>query len=294
MIICGILSKKRTMKQTTLFISCLLSLGLTLQAQTTAPSPYCVADFDDQGGFNVPDAIFGVTLGTLNNQSNAQYAYPHYVFYNNLSAPNLQLGSTYTLSAKFDVQGGVGIGAWIDYNHNNTFELSEKILNNPSGGVPVGVLTTQTVSFTIPTNALTGNTRMRVRIVEDDNYNMANNFVIIPCNTSTSATDVMDWGETEDYTINITSTTTGIEQSHGINKISMYPNPAENQLSVSFSNTIDHVNMLLKNMNGEAIHINFINTANLYTADISNIPAGMYFMEVITNEGTNYYKIIKK
>jgi hypothetical protein len=279
------------MKKTTLFITCLLSLGLTIQAQTTSPSPYCVAGFDDDP-FNVPDAIFGVTLGALNNQSNAQSALTHYVFYNNLSAPNLQLGSTYTLSAKFDVHGGVGIGAWIDYNHNNTFELSEKILNNPSGGVPIAI-TTQTVSFTIPTSALTGTTRMRVRIVEDDNYNMANNYVIVPCNASTSATDVMDWGETEDYNINITSTTTDIVQSNQINKVSFYPNPIENQLSVSFSNTIDDVKISLKNINGETIHINFINTTNLYTADISDIPAGMYFLEIIMNEGINYYKIIK-
>lgn len=281
------------MKKTTLFITCLLSLALTIKAQTTSPSPYCIAGFDDDP-FNVPDAIFGVTLGALNNQSNAQYAFPHYVFYNNLSAPNLQVGSTYTLTAKFDVQGGVGIGAWIDYNHNNTFELSEKILNNPAAGVPVGLTTTQTVSFSIPTNALTGTTRMRVRIVEDDNYNMANNYVIVPCNASTSAIDVMDWGETEDYNVNITSTTSDIEHLNDFNKITFYPNPIENQLSVSFSNTIENVKMSIKNINGEAINVNFINTTNSYTADISCIPAGMYFLEIVTNEETNYYKIIKK
>ncbi len=48
---------------------------------------------------------------------------------------------------------------------------------------------------------------MRVRIVEDDDYTMGSNgYSILPCNAGTSTTDVMDWGETEDYNINIVAT----------------------------------------------------------------------------------------
>lgn len=49
-----------------------------LNAQTTSPSPYCDAEFDDaiQFGipFNVPDAIFAVSFGTLNNNTGSQAA----------------------------------------------------------------------------------------------------------------------------------------------------------------------------------------------------------------------------
>lgn len=273
-----------------LFISCLLSLGFIVSAQITSPAPYCIANFDDDP-FNVPDAIFGVTLGTLNNQSNSQNAFPHYIFYNNLSAPSLQKGSTYTLSAKFDVQGGVGIGVWIDYNHNNTFELSEKILNNPSAGVPIA-LTTQTVSFTIPTSALTGTTRMRVRIVEDDNFNIANNFVILSCNASTSTTDVMDWGETEDYNVNITSVTNISEQELS-SQILIFPNPTENELSISTSNDIMIRSVLIKNIHGETIHLEFNYINNIITSNVSNLSSGIYFLEVLTNYGVAYHKLIK-
>jgi hypothetical protein len=44
---------------------------------------------------------------------------------------------------------------------------------------------------------------MRIRVVEDDGYTMAFGPLILPCNVSPLPNDVMDWGETEDYTINL-------------------------------------------------------------------------------------------
>lgn len=68
--------------------------------------------------------------------------------------------------------------------------------------LPIG-LTTETDNITIPTTALPGNTRMRIRIVEDDGYTQVYGPLILPCNASPVPNDVMDWGETEDYTINL-------------------------------------------------------------------------------------------
>lgn len=191
------------------FVLTLFIAATTLNAQITNPAPYCVANFDDMEGFPVEDAINSVSIGTLTNATNAQYAAPHYVFYNNLSAPSLTKGTSYTLTVKFDVKGGCGYGVWIDYNQNNTFEASEKVAGSTSGNLlDISTNTTITQSVVIPATATTGTTRMRVRIVEDDTYNMDNNYVIAACNAGTSSTDVMDWGETEDYVVNITGGTT--------------------------------------------------------------------------------------
>lgn len=184
-------------------------MATTLNAQITNPAPYCIANFDDMEGFLVDDAINSVSIGTLTNATNAQYAAPHYIFYNNLAAPSLTKGTSYTLTVKFDVKGGCGYGVWIDYNQNNTFDANEKVAGTTSGNsLDITTNTTITQSVMIPATATTGNTRMRVRIVEDDTYNMDNNYVIAACNASTSATDVMDWGETEDYIVNIVGSTT--------------------------------------------------------------------------------------
>jgi hypothetical protein len=169
-------------------------------AQITNPALYCDASFDDMQGYPVDVHINSVSFGTLNNVTSSQYAAPHYVFYNNLSVANFTRGTTYTLAVNFTTAGGCGYGVWIDYNHNNTFEASEKIAGTTGTNMlDVSATPTITQSVTIPVTATTGNTRMRVWIVEDDAYNMTTTSEL-PCNANACATDVMDWGETEDYT----------------------------------------------------------------------------------------------
>ncbi|HTO16314.1 MAG TPA: hypothetical protein VLZ83_11115 [Edaphocola sp.] len=115
------------MKRIILILSLFSAASLTnLNAQITNPAPYCVADFDD-GVFNVPNAINSVTFGTLSNVTNAHYALPHYVFYNNLPTANFTKEETYNLSVSFEVNGGCGYGIWIDYNQENIFDPSEKV-----------------------------------------------------------------------------------------------------------------------------------------------------------------------
>ncbi|MBS1589254.1 MAG: T9SS type A sorting domain-containing protein [Bacteroidetes bacterium] len=191
------------------------ALALTLftgiaNAQSTNPAPYCDGSFDDANGFPVSDAIKSVTIGTLTNNSGGQYAYPHYVFYNNLSVPTLTKSNPISMSITFEVHGAAGYGVWIDLNQNNIFEANEKVAGtNATTWLNISNNTVVTPSFTIPATALNGNTRMRVRIVEDDNYTQTYGAAILPCNASTSANDIMDWGETEDYVVNISGGTTG-------------------------------------------------------------------------------------
>jgi len=224
------------MKKISLLIAFSAIFGVQfLSAQITNPAPYCVADFDDMQGFLVEDAVNSVSFGTLSNATNAQYAAPHYVFYNNLAVPDFTKGNTYTLSVSFNALGGCGYGVWIDYNYDNAFDASEKVSGTLSGDcLPVGGACSITESVTIPSTALTGNTRMRVRIVEDDNYTMGTNgYSISPCNASTSDNDVMDWGETEDYTINITGGTTGTEEAATQTQLSVFPSPATNSIQIN-------------------------------------------------------------
>jgi len=193
------------MNKTMLFLA-LFVANLITNAQSTNPSPYCNAAFDDMQGFPVDDHINSVSFGSLNNVTNSQYAAPHYVFYNNLAIPNFIKGNNYTLNVSFTTSGGCAYGVWIDFNRNNIFETNEKVAGTTGNDMlPVGTTSSINKLVQIPNTASIGNTRMRVRIVEDDNYNMVTTN-ILPCNASASAADVMDWGETEDYTINITAT----------------------------------------------------------------------------------------
>lgn len=269
------------MKKTFLLVTIITANFINLNAQSTSPGNYCAADFDDMQGFPVPDAVNSVSFGTLNNVTNAQFAAPHYVHYNNLAVPNFNIGSSYTLTVSFDVHGGAGYGVWIDYNHNNIFEINEKV-SGTTGTNALNLSSNTIINETviIPVTATPGNTRMRVRIVEDDNYTQGTNFSILPCNASTSATDVMDWGETEDYTINLVSTV-------GINQLSA-------QLSNFFianleSNTLTlnpdfnkNYNYNISNSNGQIVQSGTAG-GNNKQININGLHPGVYFIQVFHN-----------
>lgn len=249
---------------------------IKLIAQSTSPAPYCDASFDDMQGFPVDDHINSVNFGTLSNISNAQYAAPHYVHYTNLSPASFIAGNTYNLAINFYVAGGCGYGVWIDYNHNNAFESNEKVAGTTGNNYLTLGTANITQSVSIPTNALNGNTRMRVRLVEDDNHHLTSTDEL-PCNASTSATDVMDWGETEDYTIQIQNTTSAgtVLQNDQI----AYPNPASAELYLI--NAVGK-NYSVQSINGQTLLQGTIGDAPI---NISTLAAGTYFLFINDAKG---------
>jgi hypothetical protein len=268
-----------------LFLAATVVMAITFsnpaQAQLTDPSPYCDASFDDMGGFPVADQIKSVSFGTLSNASNSQFAAPHYVFYGSLVTSMFNRGSSYNLALKFDVHGGCGYGVWIDYNHNNTFEANEKIDGTTGGNImAIGNDIVTTKSVTIPTTAMTGNTRMRVRIVEDDNFTM-NSTDILPCNASTSSTDVMDWGETEDYTINIIGATS-VNDIENSALISVVPNPSAGQFSIAAPFEINRVQ--ITDIKGSIVFNQTASGQKALTIN-ENLQSGMYFIKLQTPNG---------
>lgn len=184
-------------------MACMLVLSAQAgKAQITNPAPYCDGNYDGPG---VEHYISNVTLGTLNNTSGTtQYPGGHYVYYNNLAAPDLVKGNTYTLSVAHDEAVSTHfIAVYIDFNHNNNFnDPGEKVLQRQMN--PLGIASPATETITIPVTAIAGQTRMRVMVFEDDTYSppAAPPANAVPC--TTDATGHFDWGETEDYNVNIT------------------------------------------------------------------------------------------
>ncbi|MCB0774676.1 MAG: hypothetical protein KDB93_15025, partial [Flavobacteriales bacterium] len=95
------------------------------------------------------------------------------------------------------------VGAWIDFNSDNTFSASEKV------GETISSTAFQNIpfNFTVPGNATLGNTVMRVRVVFPDTE-AGEPETAEPCINYT-------WGETEDYSIVITTATAIGEENPG-------------------------------------------------------------------------------
>ncbi|MCD4736724.1 MAG: PKD domain-containing protein, partial [Bacteroidales bacterium] len=154
---------------------------------------YCIPTYSTGTSFG--DYISLVQLETINNSTGASSS-PYYEYYNNLST-DLEPDNSYTLIVSAGTYGSCNyITAWIYFNRNCAFEEAEMLARVNLGAMPE----TGTMNFTVPSDAMPGITRMRVREVW-------NTSTIDPCIEYT-------YGETEDYNINILSS--GIELNNSV------------------------------------------------------------------------------
>ncbi len=109
---------------------------------------------------------------------------------------DLIIGNTYSLDVKFGSCNGLynAVGeAWIDWNSNGTFELSESIGDY---GPQIPNLSNTTFNFTVPPGAVESSVRLRVSMIED--YTLTGlSPPLDPCASFL-------WGSIMDFTLNIT------------------------------------------------------------------------------------------
>ncbi|MBS1781920.1 MAG: immunoglobulin domain-containing protein, partial [Bacteroidetes bacterium] len=173
------------------------------QSDTSAPvtinsvSPcYCTST----ATYVADEDIFNVTLGTLNNTSNCTSIGPGpgsvnslYSNYTTLTPPDLLKGTTYPFSVTVGYCGTYAYSnvaaIYIDFNQNGVYtDPGENVYTSTSGAGSVAGGRVLTGSFTVPSNAVSGKTGMRVVAVEGT--------TVSPCGT-------YGYGETEDYLVNI-------------------------------------------------------------------------------------------
>lgn len=167
---------------------------------------------------------------------------------------------------------------WIDYNKNGTFESTELTVSGSSAST--GNLT---ATITVPSTALSGNTRMRLKLSDSA--------------TSTSACGSFSYGEVEDYTVNIGAITlTGIvsgdtlSNENNIFDFEMYPNPTSNVLKV---NMLDNrkVSFAIYNVMGQQLKTSILTNSEI---NVSDLPSGIYLLEVNDGQKSISKKFIKQ
>ena len=150
---------------------------------TSFQACYCQALYNEDCSV---DYIANVTFGSINNTSTCGGSLPtNYSDYTALST-NVIAGGSYPISVTTDGDTE-GLGIWIDFNHSGTFDSTELVLNGYTGNVPE----TYTGNVIVPSTALSGPTRMRLRCHYDE--------LVL----ATEACTTFEYGETEEYTINI-------------------------------------------------------------------------------------------
>ncbi|RYU80248.1 GEVED domain-containing protein [Hymenobacter persicinus] len=158
-----------------------------------------------------------VGLGSIARTSGADAGY----YNGTASSTSLAAGSAQTISFSAGFAGTAYseyFKVYIDYNQNGVFTDAGELVVNAAAS---SAATTRTGSFTVPTTAKNGATRMRV-VMSDA--------------SATTSCGSYSYGETEDYTVNITGGTAKVTASAsrlgGSAEYGVYPNPATDLLNV--------------------------------------------------------------
>ncbi|MEQ3655059.1 MAG: LamG-like jellyroll fold domain-containing protein [Dokdonia sp.] len=152
---------------------------------------YCTS-----GGVLNPSVIRRVNFNTIDNNTPIES-----IGYSDFTAisTNVQQSSTHDLTVQVNTNGNYyfEIKAWIDWNQDFDFtDPGEEYNLGTATNVTNGATSNSPLSITVPSGATLGNTRMRVVSYWNGT----------PTSCSTSF-----YGETEDYTINVTAAAVGPE-----------------------------------------------------------------------------------
>ncbi len=168
---------------------------------TTAPvgsrqirAPYCASGATVNADSDIGRVIMVSGADSLMNVGNGcgttqTWATGTYTNNTSINGINMVAGTNINFNICYASSGfayNSGLAIYIDFNQNGVWDAGEMVYT-----APTQISTNFIGSFSIPCNALTGPTRMRIVSIEFTDLNLSN-----ACGT-------FAYGETEDYTINI-------------------------------------------------------------------------------------------
>ena len=228
------------------------------------PTGYCSILGED----SYLEWIDKVQIGSISNQSGDDSGYGDYT---NITT-ELVIGNTYNLKLIPGFMWSAYVEnwkVWIDYNRDGDFlDIGEEVHFSSTDQIV-------DVSILIPETAETGLTKMRVLMSSDP--------------TVPGSCGNFQWGEAEDYTVNITNT--GAAKNQFVLQVSdLYPNPATETvhflLSSGTEKTIEIAvyDVTLKERVSKQ-KTQLVKGENLISLDIHKLSEGMYY--IMIQDGKN-------
>ncbi|MBC5834904.1 T9SS type A sorting domain-containing protein [Flavobacterium sp. F372] len=221
------------------------------------------------------EKIARVVLGTINNPSTGTAGYENFT----ALSTNLTRGTANTITITPSWTSTVyseGYAVWIDYNKNGLFTDAGELVYSKA----TSTATTASGSFTVPTTATVGSTRMRV--------SMKYNGIPTSCET-------LSYGQVEDYSVNILATATistlaENNSNDALTIVSLYPNPTRDILNIE-TNSATKLNYTVINYLGQVVKSGSIENNSL---NVSNLNAGVYILQINDGQKSITKKFIKE
>jgi lysyl endopeptidase len=251
---------------------------------TSATAPCTAASTIGCATGDANEYIAGVQLNTLSNTSNCS------TYTSGSTTTTLSKGSAYTATITTAIVGTTTtayvddeLAIWIDYNGDLDF-------NDAGEQVGYSIATASAFNtvfnFTVPTSAVTGTVKMRVRM----HYSGSDvgDGPISPCGDYT-------YGEVEDYNISIIAgSTSGLSEEVLLDAVSVYPNPVNNTLNADFS-TIDIANLQVEllDVTGKVLATQTNVSGTIAQFDMSNYAKGMYHIRLSAGSIAATRRVVK-
>ena len=240
---------------------------------TTLLYQVCAVNSGDASEDYISNVTVTPSTGTAMVSTSAATTYSDYT---NDSARliTLQQGTTgNSISVTKDwpaTQYDEGVTAWIDFDRNGSFEVSEIILTtSPDKTTPV------TGTFAVPANAYAGTDTVIMRVIMQ--YN----------NQPSDACNNIAYGEIEDYAVKITPTL-GVKDAIA-ESIQIYPNPTTDILNIT--KVADKTPYKIHNAVGQLVSKGTILDHKI---SVQKLVKGVYVISIETENQTIQQKFIKK
>jgi len=203
-------------------------------------------------------------VGTLNNTTVSDDGYGDYTS----ESTTLIIGDPAAISLSPAFAGTVfeeGFTVWIDLDHDGAFTTTgELVFSAPLSDATV------TGNLFIPLGALAGSTRMRVIMVYNEN-------------AATGCEDAYEFGETEDYCVNLVDPNTGMNEVVAGPSLTHFPDPADRVVFFDLHGANGTVMIELLDNAGRAVERG--STANgRLTLTTAWLPDGLYFFRATQQE----------
>ncbi|SDY17373.1 M4 family metallopeptidase [Hymenobacter psychrophilus] len=250
----------------------------------TTPPP-AVAYCTSKGTSVAYEWIDYVKLGTLTRTSGADGGY----YNGTASSTTIAAGSSQTISFSAGFASTAYTENWrvyIDYNQDGDFgDAGETVVSGSSAST-----TTLSSTFTVPSTARSGATRMRI---------------VLSDNAATTSCNSYSYGETEDYTVNI-SGGTGLTAGAGATvaaqsasfgnsssekALTLYPNPAASMLNVVLVGKSPAVSAVVTDLRGARVANARFENGQL---NVANLASGVYLLTVSDGQKTFHERFVKQ
>ena len=242
---------------------------------------YCTPTYLSGGN---SDIITSVTVGTFaSNTAALGNVAPYYHDYSaqqpgTLAIPNMLVSRTTNVMVALGPDANQYSALWIDFNHNGVFDNAEYFTLSTNAGVNG----TATIPVAIPATALLGQTKLRIR-GGDDSVPLAAN----ACGTSQS-----DYGEAEDYLVNLTTPTASRTGQNAV-VLHAFPNPATAVLTVQVGSATPQAQVTLTDLAGRVLQIAPV-TNQTASFNLSSLAAGIYLVRYQDASTTSTIKVSKQ